>query len=72
MINDLFERYKLALRRGHVAASQGQLEEAVVAYREAPPRSSMRRATRPMPATSPAKPWTSPNRANDAAPSRAM
>ncbi|MFI5292817.1 MAG: tetratricopeptide repeat protein, partial [Candidatus Limnocylindrales bacterium] len=35
MINDLFERYKLALRRGHVAASRGQLDEAVVAYREA-------------------------------------
>ena len=35
MINDLFERYKLALRRGHVAASQGRLDEAVVAYREA-------------------------------------
>lgn len=35
MIGDLFERYKLALRRGHVAASQGRLDEAVVAYREA-------------------------------------
>ena len=35
VINDLFERYKLALRRGHVAASRGQLDEAVVAYREA-------------------------------------
>jgi len=35
MINDLFERYKLALRRGHVAASRGQLDEAVMAYREA-------------------------------------
>lgn len=35
MIDDLFERYKQALRRGHVAASRGQLDEAVVAYREA-------------------------------------
>ena len=35
MINDLFERYKQALRRGHVAASRGQLDEAVIAYREA-------------------------------------
>ena len=35
VINDLFERYKQALRRGHVAASRGQLDEAVVAYREA-------------------------------------
>ena len=35
MINDLFERYKRALRRGHVAAARGQLDEAVVAYREA-------------------------------------
>ena len=25
MINDLFERYKQALRRGHVAATRGQL-----------------------------------------------
>lgn len=35
MINDLFERYKQALRRGHVAASRGQLDDAVVAYGEA-------------------------------------
>ena len=35
MINDLFERYKQALRRGHVAARRGQLDEAVVAYGEA-------------------------------------
>ncbi len=35
MINDLFERYKQMLRRGHVAAARGQLDEAVVAYREA-------------------------------------
>lgn len=35
MINDLFERYKVALRRGHVAASSGRLYEAVGAYREA-------------------------------------
>ena len=35
MINDLFERYKQALRRGHVAAGQDQLDDAVVAYREA-------------------------------------
>ena len=35
MINDLFERYKQALRRGHVAAGQDRLDDAVVAYREA-------------------------------------
>lgn len=32
---DLFERYRDALRRGHVAAARGELEEAATAYREA-------------------------------------
>lgn len=32
---DLFERYRDALRRGHVAAARGLLEEAATAYREA-------------------------------------
>jgi tetratricopeptide (TPR) repeat protein len=31
----LFEQYKEALRRGHVAATEGRLEEALEAYREA-------------------------------------
>ncbi len=32
---ELFERYQEALRRGHVAASRGRLDEAIAAYREA-------------------------------------
>ena len=32
---DLFERYRDALRRGHVAAARGRLEDAVAAYGEA-------------------------------------
>ena len=35
MTETLFERYKEALRAGHVAAVRGRLEEAVAAYREA-------------------------------------
>lgn len=35
MTDDLFERYKDALRRGHVAARRGATEEALTAYREA-------------------------------------
>jgi tetratricopeptide (TPR) repeat protein len=32
---ELYERYKEALRRGHVAAARGELEEAIAAYDEA-------------------------------------
>jgi len=32
---DLFERYRDALRRGHVAAARGELADAATAYREA-------------------------------------
>ena len=35
MTETLFERYKEALRAGHVAVLRGRLEDAVVAYREA-------------------------------------
>jgi hypothetical protein len=35
MTETLFERYKEALRAGHVAVLRGRLEEAAVAYREA-------------------------------------
>jgi hypothetical protein len=35
MTETLFERYKEALRAGHVAVVRGRLEEAVAAYREA-------------------------------------
>ncbi len=35
MTETLFERYKEALRAGHVAALRGRLEEAAAAYREA-------------------------------------
>lgn len=35
MADRTFERYKDTLRRGHVAALRGELEEAVAAYREA-------------------------------------
>ena len=35
MSDDLFERYKDALRRGHIAAQGGLPEEALAAYREA-------------------------------------
>lgn len=35
MTEPLFERYKAALRRGHVAVLGGRLEEALAAYREA-------------------------------------
>ena len=35
MTETLFERYKEALRSGHVAALRGRLEDAAVAYREA-------------------------------------
>ena len=35
MTEPLFERYKAALRRGHVAALAGRLEDALGAYREA-------------------------------------
>jgi tetratricopeptide (TPR) repeat protein len=33
--DDLFERYKEALRRGHVAARRGSVDEALTAYHEA-------------------------------------
>lgn len=35
MTSSLFDQYKAALRRGHVAALAGELESALVAYREA-------------------------------------
>lgn len=35
MTETLFERYKEALRAGHVAATRGRLEDAAAAYREA-------------------------------------
>ena len=35
MSDALYERYKDALRRGHVAALRGRLDEALAAYREA-------------------------------------
>ena len=35
MSEDLFERYKDALRRGHIAAQRGRPDEALIAYREA-------------------------------------
>jgi len=35
MTDDLYERYKEALRVGHVAVLRGSLEEALVAYRAA-------------------------------------
>ena len=35
MSTDLFQRYKDALRRGHVAVLRGRLEEALTFYQEA-------------------------------------
>ena len=35
MSEALYEQYKDALRRGHVAALRGQLDAAAAAYREA-------------------------------------
>ncbi len=35
MTDSPFERYKAALRRGHVAAQRGRLDAAAAAYREA-------------------------------------
>ena len=35
MTEALYERYKEALRRGHVAAQRGRLDEALDAYGEA-------------------------------------
>ena len=35
MSTDLFQRYKEALRRGHVAVLRGRLEEALTSYQEA-------------------------------------
>ena len=51
MSDDLYERYKDALRRGHVAALRGRLDAAAAAYREAArdrarPGAAVRRARR--------------------------